>query len=854
LGFAILLGAGLLAWVVFVQKPFSPSSPSPSPSSPVSVNFSFQSPLVLAAKVPEFKFEEKTYHNPEYSLPLRDLPENYQRDIVEKFGKGLSEKQKQTLLNNGVLILSGNKYDHFENAFSSLKGKDIPVFVTSDSVLHLFHIEFNEILKNLEIKKISPMLKEFLASVIKESERQYEGAKDKELKELARRNIAYLSVARKLLEPDYKVPNFVSKEVNKEIKRIEEHKGFFKSEIFSEDCPRQCLQLAFSPDEKCRQDIKGGSIFYQGKEWDSVKFYKEICTRKCYCEDYSQYAPRGHYTSSEGLKRYFKSMIWLGRMSFKTRGDNWTKQAVLLTLAVEKAKANFEGKEISAKELWRKIYSVTGFFAGASDDLTFYDYANALNKIIGKEVKLSDISKINSEDFQKEIAKLRGPKILGGFEIDLAGKLKDLTQGLRLIGQRYALDSQILGDLVYKNVGPNPKSPYYQEVLDAHCLSKLSKPKSFYLSCQNMDKNRTLYWNEICSKALEMYLGRCDRKLDAEELYSVCRFMPTGLDVANVLGSKKAKEVLDKYYSNGYCSYDKKQEELKNLVASYSEKDWTKNLYNTWLWMLKPILKEKPEGYPVWMRSKVWKLKDLITSLASWAELRHDTILYVKQSYTWAVGITKAMPPHHPLAAKYYGYVEPNPELFARAKYAVDYLKQGLEEQGVITDEVKNSLNESSEMMAKLKEISEKELKGEKLKEEDYDYIKSIGSRFNSILEKLASALKITEGKPGKNKALKTCLEGKDKAFKISMIADVHTDANTKKVLEVGTGKIDWLLVAHKSKEGRIGIAVGPIFSYYEFTWPMKDRLTDEKWRNEVWKEMERPVLYKEINLSSAKE
>jgi hypothetical protein len=63
------------------------------------------------------------------------------------------------------------------------------------------------------------------------------------------------------------------------------------------------------------------------------------------------------------------------------------------------------------------------------------------------------------------------------------------------------------------------------------------------------------------------------------------------------------------------------------------------------------------------------------------------------------------------------------------------------------------------------------------------------------------------------------------------MIADVHTDVNTQKALEVGTGYIDWIIVAHKSKDGTIGLAVGPIFSYYEFPQPMSDRLTDEKWR-----------------------
>jgi hypothetical protein len=72
---------------------------------------------------------------------------------------------------------------------------------------------------------------------------------------------------------------------------------------------------------------------------------------------------------------------------------------------------------------------------------------------------------------------------------------------------------------------------------------------------------------------------------------------------------------------------------------------------------------------------------------------------------------------------------------------------------------------------------------------------------------------------------------------------------NSKRVLEAGTGNIDWVVVAHKAKDGRIGIAIGPIFSYYEFTWPMKDRLTDEKWRSTVLGTMKRPVWYNELGI-----
>ena len=58
------------------------------------------------------------------------------------------------------------------------------------------------------------------------------------------------------------------------------------------------------------------------------------------------------------------------------------------------------------------------------------------------------------------------------------------------------------------------------------------------------------------------------------------------------------------------------------------------------------------------MQTQAWQHKQLQTQLASWAELRHDTILYAKQSYT-AYAICE-----YPA-----GYVEPYPDFYARVKY-----------------------------------------------------------------------------------------------------------------------------------------------------------------------------------------
>ena len=59
--------------------------------------------------------------------------------------------------------------------------------------------------------------------------------------------------------------------------------------------------------------------------------------------------------------------------------------------------------------------------------------------------------------------------------------------------------------------------------------------------------------------------------------------------------------------------------------------------------------------YPEALRTRAWALKALNTQLASWTQLRHDTVLYAKQSYT---GV--------PLCEYPAGYVEPVPRFWAR--------------------------------------------------------------------------------------------------------------------------------------------------------------------------------------------
>jgi len=45
---------------------------------------------------------------------------------------------------------------------------------------------------------------------------------------------------------------------------------------------------------------------------------------------------------------------------------------------------------------------------------------------------------------------------------------------------------------------------------------------------------------------------------------------------------------------------------------------------------------------------------------------------------------------------------------------------------------------------------------------------------------------------------------------------------------------LDLVAVVVRQPDGTLSLALGPVLSYYEFKWPMSDRLTDQAWREKL--------------------
>ena len=276
-------------------------------------------------------------------------------------------------------------------------------------------------------------------------------------------------------------------------------------------------------------------------------------------------------------------------------------------------------------------------------------------------------------------------------------------------------------------------------------------------------------------------------------------------------GSKSNNKPVDVCSNSNNTSYDIQVNTLKSDFAGVNLSEWNQNLYWSWLYTLKPLLTEFGDGYPTFMQTEAWQKKELQTALASWTELRHDTILYVKQSYT---PLPVAMPPE-PV-----GYVEPVPEFYARLLSLTQMTEEGLADLDVLTETERERLQSLERILERLVNISKAELENKELNESDYEFIRNFGESMDSIVAGVDA-----------------------RGMNTTIVADVHTDCNTGKVLEEGVGYVNLILVAYNVPDGRIIVGAGPVFSYYEFKHPMDDRLTDEKWKEMLENENEPPEV-----------
>jgi len=303
---------------------------------------------------------------------------------------------------------------------------------------------------------------------------------------------------------------------------------------------------------------------------------------------------------------------------------------------------------------------------------------------------------------------------------------------------------------------------------------------------------------------------------------NLIRKKPMGLDVPAAFGNQRAKELMLTTYRSSWEQFPPYPKILDSLIAEnarLSAADWTQNLYYNWLYSLLALfdLKES-RPLPFFMKTAGWEHKTLNTWLASWAELRHNTILYAKQSIAAECGgggeQVKVWIPEPPK-----GYVEPNTVFYERLIALLKSTRTELEKREMIDSRMASLAGQFTDLLEFLNRIARKELNREKITLQEYEQIQKTGA----LLDNLTLSVLVDEYAGWDQ------IDGPDKNMPV--IADVHTADD--EALEVGVGKAHEIFVI-VDIDGKLKLTRGAIFSYYEFWQPISQRLTDEAWQNKL--------------------
>jgi len=297
------------------------------------------------------------------------------------------------------------------------------------------------------------------------------------------------------------------------------------------------------------------------------------------------------------------------------------------------------------------------------------------------------------------------------------------------------------------------------------------------------------------------------------------RLLPSGLDLAAVLGSGLAHALL----KSDLRDYPALGATLDALSAR-RPKGTPANLYDRWIAALAVQWAEEVR-FPgdTAQATATWKSKRLQTGLASWATLRHATVLVNERSDAeCGEGGFEAILLRAPR-----GYVEPDPKTFSAIAELFDAMAKNVSaaaafEKGVLKGDeeepvrqgILRRLGEAAEKARLFAKIAEKELRGQELTDKEYEEILAVGRVAEHqflVFKSLAS----------KDYALST----PDPMMKI---ADVAGGGGAGALLEAAVGRpLEWDQIVPFF--GRRLIVKGSVYSYYELTAPAP--LNDDEWR-----------------------
>jgi hypothetical protein len=683
----------------------------------------------------------------------------------------LDVREMAVLRRNGFVVSERLATDSFAESFYRLWNDDLPVFISTDAFLQAWHRSYDNMLIELEHFWLYYTAGEILNGMAAQIT-------------AARQEAAGGPLEQSVLDADY---------------FLTVARSLYSNSI---------VPSALGQDTRVRQT------------WDLINAEQLACfTLFDYPRwvDFSQFKPRGHYTESERLQHYFRTVMWLGRTDLRIAGkDSDCDGNELPPSRRQLGTAIVLGRLLALAnqfDNWQQFERVIQTFVGMTDSMTFAQLAD-LTEAAGIRT-LRDVPTAEKlAQLQEEIeAGTLGVQNIGADVIvsPLGPAQVRLPRSFTVFGQKFVLDSWVFSQVVF------------DRILHAEGKVRRRVPGCF----------------DVAFAAL---------KNDVVVSELVAR-------IENTAARQSANHTIQ--WRDGF-PYQHNLAAARNVIDSQDAASWEHNIYTSWLGTLRQLSTPTTDSrYPEAMRNRAWALRTLNTQLASWTQLRHDTILYAKQSYTF------------PGVCEYPdGYVEPQvpfwralermalrtAELLASLPGGqIPYSESVWDPErtidlGVIRSSQVRFLTNFAARTAQLREIAEQELRQESLTPQQlrfidtmmqdtstgYTQVRLYNGWYPALYYRMAYAVgrgwDFFDNYPVNFGATKFD----------ALIADVHTDSpdpldtgDPGGILHQAVGKVHLLYIAVDSGSGRTMYA-GPILSHYEFETPFPTRLTDIEWKERL--------------------
>ena len=490
--------------------------------------------------------------------------------------------------------------------------------------------------------------------------------------------------------------------------------------------------------------------------------------------DFSQFTVRGHYTQSPELSQYFQAMMWLGRTEIYLIPPSGTTilwpDSCVQRQAVDAILVVESLKASNTQPTLQMIDSLVSFMVGESDNVNVTEMESLMAEAnVDSAGSMLDTATFHSfQDILRE--KSYAFQRINSQILMKGWSSPDGVQpasAFMLLGQRFVIDSYVTGNVVFDKI---------------------------------------------------TYQGQL-----------VKRMLPSTLDVLFTLGNNAALQILDPELQHYH--YAPNLAALRYLVDSYDDDFWNCSLFNCWLSIIRTLNPPQVRStLPGFMQTGAWWQEKMNTQLASWAQLRHDNLLYAKQSYT--TGFIVCSYPQ--------SYVEPVPEFYARVKKFAGMAAPRFAALGVSS--IPMYFNFLSAIADTLGTIAQKELAGTALEMGERDFLKRMMSLY-TVEGGCSEGGPQYQGYSGWYPRLfygvsygVDALSHPELTKTDFIVADVHTSPTDSEgnpvgwVLHVGAGPIDLAIVTASTPGGEPCAFIGPVLNYYERITEKFQRLTDEEW------------------------